>query len=471
MIIGRKKELALLANALVSQEADLIAVTGRRRIGKTFMITEALQQHFVFEMIGVQDGSLKVQLENFSDQLSIFAQTPISTPETWADAFKLLRNYLQNNLSTHKKVIFFDELPWLASPKSNFLEAFGYFWNSWASRQHIMIVICGSAASWMIQQVVNHTGGLHNRITKHIHLEPFSLAETEAFLKSRTVFFDRYQIVQLYMAIGGVPHYLKEISGEKSAMQNIDAICFSKNGLLYNEFSRLYASLFTHSDNHVAIVRCLAQKRQGMTRQEIIEKGKIANGGGLTKTLEELTQSGFVSEHFPFDKKKKEKIYRLSDEYSLFYLQFMEQNRQQGSNIWQHLSQTAAYKIWSGYAFEGICLKHGERIKDALSITGIYSTMTTFYRKGDSNEKGFQIDLLLDRNDHAINLFEVKFYNKPFVFSKEYAESMQQKAWFFQQFSKTNKQVNWVFISTFGVAPNPHSISLLHRSLTLDDLF
>jgi uncharacterized protein len=471
MIIGRKKELSILSNILTSQEAELVAVTGRRRIGKTFMISQALEKNFAFEMIGVQNGSLKVQLQNFSDQLSFFSQTNLPVPKSWAEAFKLLRNHLQNNISTEKKVIFFDELPWLASPKSNFLEAFGYFWNSWASRQQIMIVICGSAASWMIQQVVNHTGGLHNRITKHIHLEPFTLNETEAYLQSRNIYFDRYQIVQLYMAMGGVPHYLKEISGEKSATQNIDHICFTKNGLLQNEFSRLYASLFAHAENHVIVVRALAQKKQGMTRNELIEKGKLTNNGGLTKILEELSQSGFISEHFSFDKKKKDKIYRLCDEYSLFYLQFIESNKQQGNDIWQYLSQTPSYKIWSGYAFESICLKHSTRIKEALSIAGIYSSTTTFYRKGNVAEKGLQIDMLLDRNDHTINLFEIKFYNKPYIFNKEEVEELRQKAWLFQQYSKTNKQVNWVFISTFGVLPNPYSSSILHRSLSLEDLF
>jgi uncharacterized protein len=473
MIVGRKKELNMLATALKGSEAELIAVTGRRRIGKTFLITNAYQSNFAFEMIGVQNGALSTQLQNFTDQLTVFSNNtlPIQTPKSWAEAFKLLRQYLQNSLSDEKKVLFFDELPWLAQPKSSFLEAFAYFWNSWASRQNIVVVICGSAASWMIQQVVNDTGGLHNRITKHLHLEPFTLAETEAFLQSRAVFLDRYQIVQIYMAMGGVPHYLKEISAEKSAIQNIDAICFTKNGLLQDEFHRLYASLFAQSDNHVTIVRTLAQKKQGMTRNELVEKSKIPNGGGLTKTLEELQQSGFISEYLPFDKKKKEKIYRLTDEYSLFYLQFIAHHPPQGANIWQHLSQTNTYKSWSGYAFESICIKHIENIKTALSIGGIYSTVASFYSKGTTAQEGVQIDMLLDRNDHIINLFEIKFYNKPFAFTKEYANDLRQKAAIFQDLVKTNKQVNWVFINAFGLTKNQYAIGLIQNALSLDDLF
>ena len=244
-MIGRIDEIKQLQDALISQESELIAVTGRRRIGKTFLITNTYQHQIVFEMIGTQHGLLEDQLQNFSDQLNYYAKPSIrlKAPSKWSEAFMMLREYLEHRQDSQKVVLFFDELPWLSGSKSGFLSAFGYFWNSWATRQNLVVVICGSAASWMIQKVVNDRGGLHNRITKHIHLSPFTLAETEQYLQSRGVFFDHYQIVQLYMTMGGVPHYLKEIVVAKSAIQNIDAICFAKNGLLYQEFDRLYTSL------------------------------------------------------------------------------------------------------------------------------------------------------------------------------------------------------------------------------------
>jgi uncharacterized protein len=472
-IIGRIEEIKILQKALQSSEAELIAITGRRRIGKTFLTTSVYQEQIVFEMIGTQNGSLETQLQNFTDQLTSFSkpQFPINRPQNWSEAFSLLRNYLQNIPLSTKKVLFLDELPWLSGQKSGFLDAFGYFWNSWASRQNLIIVICGSAASWMIQKVVNDKGGLHNRITKHIHLEPFTLAETKAYLQDRGLFFDHYQVVQLYMAMGGIPHYLKDIDASKSAIQNIDSLCFTKNGLLYDEFNRLYNSLFTNADKHIEVIRALAQKKQGMTRNQVAEISKIENGGGLTKILEDLIFSGFVGEMFPFGKKKKEKLYRLTDEYSLFYLQFIENNRQQGSNIWQHLSQTPAYKSWSGYAYEGICIKHIERIKQVLSISGIYSSVSSFYQKGDEQNEGVQIDMILDRNDHTINLFEIKFYNKPYVLDKESADKLRQKQWRFQASSKTNKQINWLIISSFGLQVNQHSLGLISNSLMMDDLF
>lgn len=469
-VIGRKEELALLNKVYHSPEAALVAITGRRRIGKTFLVNTYFQANMSFEMVGTQNASLASQLTNFADQLSIYAQQTIAPPKSWAEAFKLLRQHLQP-MSANKKVVFFDELPWLAGPKSGFLAAFGYFWNSWACRQNIVVVICGSAASWMIQKVVNDTGGLHNRITKHIHLEPFTLAESEAFLQSRGVFYDRYQLTQIYMAMGGVPHYLKEIDPAQSATQNIDRICFAKNGLLRGEFDRLYVSLFAHAEHHIQVVRTLAQRKQGMTRGQLAEKGKLLNGGGLTKVLDELVISGFVSVQLPFGKIKKEQLYRLSDEYTLFYLQFIEPQAQQAGGLWQVLNQSPAYKTWAGYAFEGLCIKHIENIKKELGIAGIFTSVSSFYQKATEHTEGVQIDMVLDRNDHTINLFEIKYYSQPFELSKEYVEKLRQKMWRFRETTKTNKTTNWVFISTFGIANPQKGLGLLSHSLNMDALF
>ncbi|MCB0835349.1 MAG: ATP-binding protein, partial [Bacteroidetes bacterium] len=373
--------------------------------------------------------------------------------------------------SNRKQIVFFDELPWMASPKSGFLSGLSYFWNSWAVNQNIVVVICGSAASWMIQKVVKNTGGLHNRITKRIIVNPFTLSETEQYLHQRGIKLNRYHIVQLYMAMGGIPHYLKEIKPGKSVVQNIDQICFSDTGLLRDEFLDLYPALFENPDKHIAVIRALSTKRQGMDREEIIKSSKLANGGSLTKTLEELNQSGFISTYQPFGKKKKNTLYRLTDEYSFFYLKFIEKKRNEGVETWQHLSQTQEYKIWSGYAYEGICIKHLHQIKKALSIGGVYSVSSSFLKKGTKTEKGVQIDLLLDRNDHIINLFEIKFYNKPFTISKAYAKELKEKMDLFEEATKTRKHLFLTLITTFGLIPNEYSLGLIDQVLTLDDLF
>ena len=472
-LIGREKEREILDDALKSKEAEMVSVIGRRRVGKTFLITSSYAEHFEFELTGVQNAPTKLQLRNFRDVLDNYAKPdlPIEIPSDWLAAFSLLRNYLTPLLGKKKRVVFFDELPWLATHRSGFLQAFGYWWNSWASRQNLVVVICGSAASWMIHRVVNDRGGLHNRITKRIQLNPFTLGETERYFQSRKIKFNRYQLMQLYFAFGGVPHYLKEVKKGKSAAQNIDALCFSKTGLLKDEFSNLYPALFKKADNHMNVVRALAKKWQGMTRQEILKATKLPTGGGLTTVLKELEQSGFVMTYFPFGKTKKEVRYRLTDEYSLFYLQFMETRVQEGEDVWKHLSQTQQYKSWSGYAFENVCLKHIPQIKKALSISGVYALASNFYKKGQKGKEGVQIDLLLDRQDHVINLFEIKFYNEVLNISKSFAEKLNKKASIFRNATNTKKQIFWTLITTFGIQENEHSLGLIDSTITLDDLF
>jgi len=472
-IIGRKEEQAILRKTLDSSQPEMVAVLGRRRVGKTFLIQSVFKDRIDFEITGTQNATKEEQLINFSYEISKIAQSPLplQTPNNWMEAFILLIKLLEQQQTDKKQVVFFDEVPWLSTVKSGFLRALGFFWNSWAVKQNIVVVICGSATSWMIQKVVNHAGGLHNRITQRIHLSPFTLKETEAYLTSHQVYLDRYQTTQIYMAMGGIPHYLNAIEPGKSAAQNIEQICFSKNGLLKHEFFRLYPSLFSNAENHIILIKALATSRQGLTRLKLVDRSKIANGGGLTKILEELEYSGFISSYYPFNKKKKEKLYRLTDEYSLFYLQFIEDKVHEGDDIWLRLSETQQYKTWSGYAFENICLKHIPQIKKALGITGVYSLSSSFYKKGTTTEKGTQIDLLIDRNDHVINLFEIKFYNQTFSIDKQYAKLLRDKQFVFKETTKTKKQLNWTIIATFGLKHNEHSLGLIHHVIMLDELF
>lgn len=473
IVIGRKQELGLLQEALETNEAEMVSIIGRRRVGKTFLVTTAYQDRLIFEMTGTQGVSSVQQLKNFRDQIAILSNStlPLEIPADWLDAFRMLRSFLEPRISKEKKVIFFDELPWLAHPKSGFLEAFGYFWNNWASRQNLVVVICGSAASWMIRKVVHNKGGLHNRITKNIQLFPFTLAETELYLKSRNIHLDRYQILHLYLAMGGVPHYLKEIKKGFSAAQNIERICFSQSGILQDEFSKLYPALFKNAERHMSVIRLLAEKRSGMTRKEVLEKLKSTSGGGITSVLEELEQSGFIASYHPFGNKKKEKLFRLTDEYSIFYLHFIEGKIYGKKGAWLNLSQTQEYQSWSGFAFEGMCLKHLEQIKEALGISGVYSAAYSFLKKGGPQEKGAQIDLVLDRNDHVVNLFEIKFYNDTMSMDQSMAGSIRSKTSVFKSLTNTKKQVFWTLVTTFGLQHNQYSLGLIDSVITLDDLF
>ena len=471
--IGRLEEKKILENVLQSPKAEMVSIIGRRRVGKTFLVKSVYQDSIDFEITGIQHATRREQLRNFMLQISKFSggSFPMTEPKDWLEAFYLLSKFLELKKQSGKMIVFLDELPWLATHKSGFLKGLSWFWNSWATNQPIVVVVCGSAASWMIKNVVHHKGGLHNRITKRIYLKPFDLAETEHFFKAKNLNFDHYQMLHLYMAMGGVPHYLDEIESGKSAAQNIDSICFSENGLLWDEFPKLYASLFENSDTHVRIIRALAGKQKGLTRSEIVQNSRLAEGGGASTVISELLHSGFISMYQPFGKKKKDSLYRLTDEFSLFYLQFMENNRQEGAGIWQQLSKTQTYISWAGYAFESICLKHLPQIKKALGISGVYSTASSFLKKGNEEEDGIQFDLLIDRNDHVINICEIKFYGAEVTIDKAAALDYRNKIAAFKETTRTRKQIFLTMITTFGVKQNPHSLGLVDIFLTMDDLF
>ncbi len=474
-LIGREKEIEVLEEALRSDESEMIAVTGRRRVGKTFLVRSVYENKIDLEFTGVQNAPRAEQISSFHFLLRQYAgeKQDLPLPKTWLTAFHQLITVLsaERKKSDEKIILFFDELPWLATKKSGFLRAFGFFWNNWATKNDIVVVICGSAASWIIEKIVKDKGGLHNRITKRVNLKPFTLAESETFLKSRGINLNHYHIVLLYMITGGIPHYLKEVKAGKSAVQNINEMCFSNEGLLTDEFENLYPALFEKSENHIAVIRVLAAKNKGMTRADIVKNAKLPNGGGTTKVLNELLYSGFISEYYPFGKKRKDTLYRLTDEYSLFYLNFIEKRKRNVSDAWQVLSQSSVFKSWSGYAFESLCLKHVAKIKEALKISGIYTETSGFIFRGDDTLPGAQIDLLIDRNDQTINLCEIKFYQSTFTVNKSYAEKLMQKRTVFAEVSKTKKQIFLTMITTFGVTENQYSQALIDNELTIDVLF
>lgn len=443
-LIGRVSEISVLEEAMLSPEAELIAVYGRRRVGKTYLIRTVYENDIVFEISGLNNMPMTDQLENFSDKLMAAFNLPIeiATPKNWLQAFRQLIQLLEPRLSSKKQVIFLDELPWFDTPKSGFLAAFDNFWNSWASKQRgLVVVICGSAASWMIQNIVRNKGGLHNRITRRMRLMPFNLNETELFLQSKYINLERYQIIELFMITGGIPHYLKDIRRGESVIQNIDRLCFTNDGLLIDEFKDLYAALFDNADKHVSIVRALAQNSTGLMRGEIIEACQISSGGGLTKMLEELLESGFISEFIPFNKTSKDAIFKLTDEYSLFYLKFIENSKAIGTGAWLDKSASASWRSWSGLAFENICLKHTPQIKKALNIYGIYSEQSAWRYVAKGDDKGTQIDLLIDRRDNCINLCVIKFSITKFTIDKKYAEELAAKRRIFIAQTGTKKMI------------------------------
>lgn len=476
-IVGRISEQRILSQKLISNNPELIAIYGRRRVGKTYLIRTALKDNIVFEMTGIHDASLADQLKNFSLALgqAIKSPAPLAIADSWLQAFFDLDRYLLDKLDADKSsVIFFDEFPWIHTPRSNFLRAFDHWWNSSGTkRQNLKVVICGSAASWMIERIFNDRGGLHNRVTQRIRLLPFTLGETEAFLKYIGVALDHYQILQLYMAMGGIPYYLQHIVPGESAAQIIDRLCFTENGILKTEFKNLYESLFTNFDQHEKVIRALAKKGKGLTRHEIIEECNFTTGGSTSKMLKELEESGFITPYVPFGKTVNESIYKLTDEYSLFYQRFIENEKSSGTGTWLRRAGTPSYKSWSGFSFESVCHKHTVQIKRALGIEGVL-TEESYWRyqpAKNSDQSGAQIDLLLDRQDRCINICEMKFAGDEFVIDKKYANELDNKVNIFRSQTGTKKTLFLTLVTTYGVKRNDYYIGRILGEVVMKDLF
>jgi hypothetical protein len=442
---------------------------GRRRVGKTFLIRSVYKDAFTFQATAIANVNLKIQLANFYQVLQKYEPgQKYKKASNWFDAFNDLSIFLEKS-KDKKKIIFLDELPWFDTPNSKFIQALEHFWNSWASyRDDVLLVVCGSAASWIIHKLINHRGGLHNRLTKTIKLLPFTLHECDQFLQAKKIHFDKYSLIQLYMRLGGIPYYWDEVRQEGSAMQNIESLCFSKDGLLTREFANLYHSLFKNAEKHMSIIEALSSKGKGLTRQEIVAASKLPNGGGLTRLLVELEESGFIRKYVPFQKKYRRSLYQGVDFFSNFYLKFMKDVDLENTN-WQAMLDHPKYRAWSGYAFEQVCLSHVLEIKKALSIAGIVSANYSWRsQKLDTN---VQIDLLIDRRDNVVTICEMKYSINAFEIDKAYSAALRNKIGVFQQETKTRKSVNLLLVTTFGLKQNIHSLGLAQSEVMMDDLF
>ena len=439
LLIGRKSQIEELEEALASNKPEMIALIGRRRVGKTYLIGQVYANCIDFELTGRQYGTMDVQITNFVVNLRLSFPNFLvkDKPTSWLEAFSLLGQALESLKKEEKMVVFFDELPWLGSKRSGFIEELGYFWNTWALKQNIVVVICGSAASWMIKKIINHKGSLHNRVTRRLFLSPFTLAEMEEYCQARQINLPRYHLLQIYMVMGGIPMYLDQLKKGLSAVQNIQQICFEPSGYLNQEFERLYSSLFDNYQQHITIIRALSSKRNGLTREEIIASTKFTNGGMLTEILDELEQSGFITGYGGYGKKVKESLYRLTDFYSHFYLTFIEPLGKPSQMDFTQLSDLPKWKTWSGYAFENICLTHINPIRKALGINGVASSIASFIAAPKDGFRGAQIDLLIERSDQSINICEIKFSNDQYEVTKQDVENIENKKSVFRYHTKT----------------------------------
>ena len=470
MIIGRKEEQQILHSAVQSENSEFVAVYGRRRVGKTYLIRETFGYKFTFQHTGLAKGNTKEQLFSFAISLRDAGYDDCPIPKSWLEAFSLLSTYLKNS-TDEKKIVFLDELPWMDTPRSNFISAFEHFWNGWASaRKDIVLIICGSATSWIINKVINDHGGLHNRVTKQIALQPFTLKECEMFAQSKGLEMSRYQLAECYMVFGGIPYYWSLMEKGLSLSQNIDKIIFAKNGKLSNEFNQLYASLFKSPEQYIDIVTALGKKKAGMTREEIIAATDKYSNGALSKVLDELEYCGFIRKYNGFDKKSKQAIYQLIDNYTLFYFKFIQQNENNDEHFWSASIDSAMHRAWSGLAFERLCMAHTQQIKAALGIAGVLSNVYSWRKEADETSDGAQIDLLIDRKDQVINLCEMKYSLSEYIIDAEYEQKLRNKKSAFINATNTRKAVHLTMVTTFGIKTNAHS-GIVQNEITLEDLF
>ena len=469
-MIGRERERRILLEAASAREPRFVAVYGRRRIGKTHLVRETFGGSFAFCHTGMASGSMPDQLKSFQGSLRDFGYRDCPLPADWIDAFRLLRELLVRSRK-RRKIVFIDELPWLDTRKSRFLPAFEHFWNGWASgRNDILLVVCGSATSWILNKVIRSRGGLHNRVTDRIRLEPFTLGECEQYARSRGLSFDRFQIVQLYMALGGVPFYWHQLKRGASMSGSIDSLFFAKSAPLRGEFDELFRSLFRRPEPYVRIVEALGRRKAGMTREEIAKTAAPDDSGHLTGYLSELEECGFVRKYEAFGRRAKGSLFQLVDPFTLFHYAFVNQNPRRDERFWSHSLRRPVRTAWEGIAFELVCLEHVEQIKSALGISGVLTTVSSWSCPPSDGRRGAQVDLVLERDDRVVDLCEMKFSVENFRFDAKDAESIRNKAERFIGTTGTRCAVHTVVVTPVGLVRNHHSDDV-QNVVTLTDLF
>jgi len=467
-IIGRTHEKKVMKKLLENPRSEFLAIYGRRRVGKTFLIREYYKKNTVFHCSGINIKTMDDQLNIFYEALLAAGLAATSAPTSWLEAFRALKVVIDGTKSKKKKVIFLDEVSWLDTPRSNFIPALSHFWNTYCeSRTDIILVVCGSVSTWIMDNILNNRGELHNRNTKKIRLKPFSLYEVEQYLKLNRVKLSRKDISTLYMLVGGVPYYLNTVETGRSISQIMDDLFFGSNPALENEYENLYPALFKNAENHLEVVEVLSKKNMGLTRQEILKATSLKSGGTFTKVLIELESCGFIKKIYPIDKKKEDALYRLMDEYSIFYHKYIKPKIITSGMA---LGNSRSFNIWSGFTFENLCIRHNSHIAYALQISGTDYNIYSYKDKSSNSKQGAQIDIIIDRLE-AVNIIEAKYYNSEFSLSAAEAKNIRNRVQNFIQKTGTKKSIFKTLITPYGAKKNEYFLSEITNEITVDDLF
>lgn len=470
-IVGRKREQDDIAQFLASGRPEFVVVYGRRRVGKTYLIREYFKDSLAFYATGLSSASKSSQLKAFQDSLLRYGSTEKKAPSDWFEAFSRLRTLLESSFIKKdpvygRIVVFLDELPWMDTPKSDFKSALDYFWNSWGSSvSELVLIVCGSATSWIVNHFLLDKGGFHNRVTRRMHLLPFTLKECEELLIYNGNVMPRQQQIECYMVFGGIPFYLNLLDSRLSLHQNIEELCFKEYGALHNEYRELFSSLFKKPVKHIAIIEALAQKKAGISRTELEKQDSIGGGSILTRNLLELEECGFLRKVHNLRAAKNEAIYQLIDPFVLFSLNFLQKKT---SYSWLGKLNSPEYLSWRGNAFEIVSTIHIPQIKKALGIEGVHSQEASWRSK--NKEHGAQIDLLINRDDGIINLCEMKFTSEEFELDKIEAMKLENRLTCFQKESNTKKAIHITLIAANGMKRNQYS-GIVQNLLVGDDLF
>ncbi len=469
-MIGREKEQSILIESLESDQSEFVAVYGRRRVGKTFLVQETLGRSLLFRHAGIANSTQREQLEHFRNSLVEAGMPPMRSPKTWLEAFQHLKTLVAGS-NKKRKVLFIDELPWMDAHKSRFVPALEGFWNGWAAaRKDVVLVVCGSATSWIIDKILRNRGGLHNRVTHSIRLDPFTLLECERFAESRRLALTRRQIAQLYMVLGGVPFYWRHLIKGLSPDQNIDRLFFEPGAELKGEYETLFRSLFKRESPHVRIVESLARKGKGLTRNEILAATGLADTGAFSKHLEELEQCGFIRRYDLPGRKVRGAIWQLIDNFTLFHHHFVAGRRGLDPAFWSRMAGAGERHDWEGRAFERLCLLHVAQIRKALGISGVLTGVYAWRAEGRNGLRGAQIDLVLDRADGVANLCEMKFCDGPFSVDRRYAETLRNKRDLYRLDTGTRKALHLTLVTSAGLRRNAYANDIQSEA-TLDNLF
>lgn len=471
-MIGREKEQSSLLRLLEEEESQFCVVYGRRRVGKTYLVRETFGGHFAFFHTGLANARQHDQLKEFHYSLRQSGLKTGRCPRDWFEAFHMLEELLSSKKES-KKVVFLDELPWMDTPRSNFLSALEHFWNGWANmriEKDIVLIVCGSASSWIGRHLLKNYGGLYNRLTFQINLKPFCLAECEEFSLANHLGFSRKDIAEAYMIFGGIPYYWSFFRKGESLAQAVDRMFFSANAPLNMEFDALYASLFKNSQSYISVVTAMSKHKSGMTRKEIMQATGLPDNSQMTDVLNDLEQCDFIRKYLASGRKKRDAIYQLMDNFTLFHFRFLIDNAKNDEHCWVNSIDTSRHHAWAGLAFERLCLWHLPQIKKALGIDGMASCARSWQLHAVQEEEGAQIDLLIERADNVVNVCEIKYAEGEYQIEREEWMKMRRRIETFRRSTGCRSALHLTLITTYGVARNAYW-GEVQREITLDDLF